>query len=217
MSAVTQKCKNILLDWDGCLAKTLDIWLDAYLELSHSLDIYPTEREVVENAFGKWEEGPKSFGVKDPKKFILDLLRIVNQKFPHVELYPGVSDTLKRLKESGRKIALVTSSKKGSVGPALSNLKIKEVFDALLAKEDVKNFKPDPEIIHKTLTLLNADPKESIIVGDSPHDIQAGKNAGITTVLFFPKENERFYREEDLIKENPDYFIRDFEQLLNLV
>ena len=64
--------------------------------------------------------------------------------------------------------------------------------------------------------LLKAIKNETIILGDNQRDIQAGQAAKITTSLFFPKENERFYKLSELMAYKPDYIFSDFPELLTI-
>ena len=129
---------------------------------------------------------------------------------PYVKLYPDVRETLVKLKNLGKKIAIITSSKKSSILPALKNLRLDNFFDVLLTEEDVIKHKPDPEIVEKSMFLLKAIKTETIIVGDNQRDIHAGQAAKITTALFFPKENERFYKLSELMVYKPSYMFKNF-------
>jgi phosphoglycolate phosphatase-like HAD superfamily hydrolase len=67
------------------------------------------------------------------------------------------------------------------------------------------------------LEILSIPKEEAIMVGDSSKDIEMGKNAGIATVLYFPDKNRSFYEERWLANYSPDYTIRDFRDLLELI
>lgn len=53
------------------------------------------------------------------------------------------------------------------------------MFDATITGDDVSEPKPDPEGIFKAMRALQAVPEETLFVGDSNADIQAGKSAGL--------------------------------------
>ena len=59
--------------------------------------------------------------------------------------------------------------------------------------------------------------EQTIMVGDSTKDIEMGKNAGISTVLYFPDKNRRFYDPEWLESYRPDFKIRDFDELEDIL
>jgi pyrophosphatase PpaX len=51
----------------------------------------------------------------------------------------------------------------------------------IVGADDTERHKPDPEPVHKALALLNATPDATVFVGDSPHDLAAGRAAGVST------------------------------------
>jgi HAD superfamily hydrolase (TIGR01509 family) len=53
----------------------------------------------------------------------------------------------------------------------------------IIAREDTLKQKPAKEHFQKALSMLNMKPNQCIIVGDSIHDVEAGKRLNITTVL----------------------------------
>lgn len=206
----------ILFDWDGCLAKSLDIVLDAYKAVFAVYDIYPDDRTITHEVFGDWN-GPKKLGIKDIDTYTQRFLSKVNEKYPSVTLYKDVYDVLVKLKSKGKKMALITTSKRDSIQPVLINNRLDSMFDVILAAEDVSNHKPDPEIINKAIVRLGGSKDTSILVGDSKSDLGAANNAGIASILFYPKHNERFYKINELKKFKPTYIVNDFKKVLDII
>lgn len=207
--------KYILFDWDGCLAKTLDIWFNSAKDLLIKNNIKFTD-EQISNGFGDWEFA-KKLGVTDNDSFNKKLVADVNEKLKSVELYSGAYDILKKLKLGNKKLALVTTGIKSCVLPALDKYNIKNLFDVILTAEDVVNHKPDPEVVNKAIKLLGAKKEETLIIGDGPKDIATGKAAGITTVSFYPKDNERYYPESDIKSFGADFVINDLLELVKII
>lgn len=215
-----KKYKYILFDWDGTLAKTLDVWLFAYKEVASSLNIdlsKYSDREVVEIFFGKQGEGYKKFGIENIDEVYEKVKSIVDIKVQNVESYNSVGTVLEELRNRGVKMALHTTSNRNLLYPAITNLDFEKYFEIILTKDDVVNPKPNPEVIEKELESLGATKEECLIVGDSDKDIITGKNSGVDTCLYYPNENEKFYRKEFLEKDNPDYLITDLADLLKLI
>ena len=207
----------ILFDWDGGLANTLDLWLRSYRKTFKELAFTPTDREIIKEVFGTWT-GAKKLRVNNLKKFNEKLQENFNSIRDKTKLHDGVKETLLDLKEKGKKLAIVSTSKKQDVViPILKREKLENLFDVILGKEDVKEYKPSPEIIYKALELMNGKKEVAIIIGDSGKDVNAGKNAGIATGVFYPKENEYFYTLEEIKSWQPDYMFRDFKQLLTIM
>jgi len=209
--------KYILLDWDGCLAKTLDLWLNAYLDVFEEEGIKTNVSEVVQRAFGQREKGMENLGSKDPNVSWAKVVALVEKNMTTLELYENVPILLEGLKNNNKKIALLTSSDKKTISEPIKRLRVEKYFDVILTKDDVVNRKPDPEIFLKGLERIGGNKDEAIVIGDSYHDVRGGKNAGIKTVAFYPRENEKFYARKELEIEKPDYFITDLKDLLKIV
>lgn len=90
-------------------------------------------------------------------------------------LLPGAVETLKTLKSMGLKIGLCTISSEKSARYLIERFRIVELFDIIVTRNMVKQVKPNPEHLEAVLKGLNAAPKESIVVGDSPSDIKCAK------------------------------------------
>lgn len=211
-----RKYKYLLFDWDGCLAQTLQIWLGAYKEVFAKFSLYPKEKEITEKVFGDWT-GATKLGIKNMDLFTKETLKIVNKKLPNVALYEYAEEALISFKTKGKKLALLTTSKRSSIHPALKNRKLIDFFDTILTDEDVDKHKPHPEIIEKALSRLKGQKERAVIIGDSAHDLGAAKNAGIDSILFYPDNHKIFYDFEFLKKQDPTYTISHFRELASLI
>lgn len=210
----------IFLDWDGCLAKTLDLWLQAYKDIceERGIDISKmSDTEIVEKSFGKWALGLKNLGIKDYDLAYKEAVDKIMQVYANVVLYPGAEELLIRLKEKGKKIALISSSYRSWLERPLKHQRLEKYFDFVVARDDVRHGKPDPEQIYLAAKNLSANLSKAVIVGDSDGDIKAGKAAKISTVCFYPEANEKFYKKDFLTSLEPDHVIRKLLELLNIV
>lgn len=97
---------------------------------------------------------------------------------PLLHLNPGIVDLLRRLRASGRKLAVNTNA-----GPEqhiiLGNLGIHDQFDMIVTTEDVVQGKPSPEGIQLILTRFGLAPEQAVFVGDSKLDMQAALAANV--------------------------------------
>lgn len=208
--------KYILFDWDGCLANTLPIWLAGYKEIFKQYKISPSDKEIVDQVFGRWE-GPKTFGVNNLEEFTDKLVTEVNKHILCANLHKYVLSTLLSIKKQNKIISIITSSRKSQIQMQLKKHNITNIIDFIISAEDILKHKPDPEGINKILNYFKAPKNQTIIIGDSDKDIIAGKNARITAAVFYPQSNQVYYKKEDLLKLKPDYFFTDFRKLLKIV
>jgi phosphoglycolate phosphatase len=108
------------------------------------------------------------------------------------QLYPEVPELLRRLREQGIKVAIVTRNCGAAVERILAENPL--VYDALLTRDEVTAVKPDPEHLLAALRLLGVQPQRTWMVGDHPMDVQVGRAVGARTaaVLTGAGSPERF-------------------------
>jgi pyrophosphatase PpaX len=203
--------KYYLMDWDGCLAQTLELWLKAYRDTYADYGLSPSDTEIA-SQFGNWN-GPAVFGVKDIDEYTKRLLKRVQPELRVVNLYPGAKEFLEALKKQDYKIALISSSKRDDIKAATAYNNLEHIFDLVLSADDVSEHKPNPEVIYKALDILRGETSQTIIVGDSKSDLGAAQNAMADSALFFPKSHELFYSLENLMSYSPTYVVTSFAEL----
>lgn len=206
--------ETYLLDWDGCMAKTLHSWMSSYIEVYGKRGISITRSEILEKSWGNLALGPKSFGVEDFDQCWQEIVATVRKKVATVDLYAGVLDTLVQLKQAGKKMAIVTSSERSIIQPALIFHGIDSIVEVLVTEEDVTLPKPNPEIIELALKKLGTNKQNAVIVGDTGKDIKAGQAAGTDTILMCHDENREFYDFSEYVKLGPTHTITKFSDLV---
>jgi pyrophosphatase PpaX len=114
-------------------------------------------------------------------------------------------------------MAVVTNSRRATVQPVLSRWQLEHLFDAVLTIDDVSHGKPDPEMIHRALNMLNISPSHAYIIGDSKSDVIAGKRAGIKTIAFSPQDNWKYLALEALRFTEPSHLVHSFGELWDVL
>jgi phosphoglycolate phosphatase len=94
-------------------------------------------------------------------------------------LYPKVVETLDLLMWA--KLAVVSNKPEKFSKQILEGLGIAYRFGAIIGGDTTGTRKPDPAGIFRAMELCGGVPLESVMVGDSPVDIAAGKAAGTFT------------------------------------
>jgi len=131
-------------------------------------------------------------------------------EFDYIHLYPGVIDALRYFHEHLFHIAIITTKFKESAAPCLSYYNINQYFDLIIGLEDVASPKPNPEAVLKALNFFHSH--NAVMIGDNISDLLAGKNAGILTCGV-----NWSYKRDLLIKTNPEFWIKDFYELVQMI
>lgn len=86
------------------------------------------------------------------------------------------------LKERGHTVVLASSAKEDEVDVYLDLLDARDLADAWTTSADVESTKPDPDLVHAAIQRVDARADDSVMVGDTPWDVEAAKQAGVPTV-----------------------------------
>lgn len=127
--------------------------------------------------------------------------------------FPGVVDTLAWARAEGFPTAIVTSKGRGMTKRSLEHVGLGAAFDTVITYEETDLHKPLPDPVLLALTRLGAPSHSALFVGDSPHDMHAGRAAGVTTAaaLWGP------FSRDELAVAAPDIWMSDFHQLPDVI
>ena len=212
-----KRYQYILLDWDGNIAQTIHIWVEACQFSLNRRGITLSESEIASN-LGMVEEYFQNFlDIDEVEGAIADAVIYVKEKLPSVELYPDALEVLEDLHNNGKRLALITSSYHEYIADILEKYDLLKLFDTIIAHDDVEHLKPHPEPLEKAITALKGVHAETVMIGDSVSDLGAALNTGVDSILFYPPEHAKFHDLEELKKLKPTYIIRDFREILDIV
>jgi len=211
------KYSAVIFDWDGTLGMTLHIWLEAYKSELKNLGIELSDQTIIEDFFYEHKKTATKYPNIDFDPYIEKVRKYMISHAPLMKLYSGVNETLEKLQTRGIVLALVSSSPRKLLEEVLELTGLSKFFSAISGFDDIMKHKPDPEPFLYIMEIAKLDPKTTIILGDSPHDIIAAKAAGIDSCLFLPPENKIFYDFDQLKKTNPNYSIETLEEFLELI
>ena len=139
-----------------------------------------------------------------------------------MELLPGVVDGIKVLKNFGFKLIVVTNQPDVARGKTKIEI-VYKLNDFIFHKlqldeikccfhdnsEKCKCRKPKPGMIFEAANQWNIDLSISFLIGDRWRDIEAAKNAGLTSILIDYKYDEK--------KADADFECSNFKQAVNYI
>lgn len=112
-----------------------------------------------------------------------NLVSVYRLHNPELIFIDGVSVVLRRLRDDGKKIAVVTDGHTSMQMRKTAALRLDAYVDSIIYCWDIGAPKPDPAGFVKAIEVMDATIGESVIIGDNPfHDIQPGALLGIDTV-----------------------------------
>jgi phosphoglycolate phosphatase-like HAD superfamily hydrolase len=106
-------------------------------------------------------------------------------------------------------VGIVTSKNRHEVANFLSRFPLQAYLDVIVSSSDTKRPKPHPDPVLKALELTNAQPGNTLFIGDSVYDMKCGKSAGVLTgaALWGP------FGRDVLSAEHPDFLFESPEEV----
>ena len=98
--------------------------------------------------------------------------------------WPHTVGLLRVAKENSCRTGLATLSAREEALHFVRALGLEQTLDVVLAREDVQKGKPDPEIYLLAAQRLDVEPRDCIVIEDSPNGVRAGVAAGMNVVAF---------------------------------
>lgn len=219
--------KAALFDFDGTLVDTTELIYQSLRHASQEVLGHEPSREVLMANVGQplqhqmsalvekeADARARTDGLADE---LLESYFVKNEEL-HEDLikeFPGVEQALARLREASVKIAVVTSKRRRSVEKAVETYPgLGNVAEHFVTMEDTEEHKPKPAPLLKGLELLGGVPvEEAAYIGDSPHDIEAARAAGVTSIgVSWGAFPEKFLKEKQ-----PDYLVPDIDAVVDVL
>lgn len=183
------KYKAILFDMNGVLVDDEHLQEEAFRQTLAKLNVPLSAEDYITFFIGKTDR--KGFeDYLQSLHIVHDTSSLIQQKgkeyenlaFGGIQGYPGVKEFVEAAVQKDLRLAVVTSSMKNEAVSVLAGLGLTDFFSAIVAADDVKNGKPDPEGYLKGAAALAVDPKECIVIEDAPSGIEAARSAGMACV-----------------------------------
>lgn len=213
------KYRNIIFDFDGTLADTAELTVETMHRTNRAMNLPDKSDAECRAMIGyRLEEIPSILWPDKPDlseryaATFREIYKSVKEDFK-VRTYPGVSDTLTRLKRDGIRMAVASSRSKVSLMDLCSELHIVDYFQMIVGGGDVENGKPAPDPVNLVLATQGWDKDETLVVGDMNVDILMGK-AACTVTCGVSYGNGSV---EELRDAGADYLISDFSELQNIL
>jgi HAD superfamily hydrolase (TIGR01549 family) len=114
--------------------------------------------------------------IVERKKQIFDTL------LPGLRATPGARPLLEFLKDRDIELIVATSADDREMNALLRQAGVHDLIPTRTTKDDAGASKPDPDIVHSALARSWARPEHTMMVGDTPYDIEAADRAGIGAI-----------------------------------
>lgn len=205
--------RTVLFDLDGTLIDNFRAIHRAYADVAQMLDLPAMSYQDVMNAVG----GSIAVTIRRliGEARADEAVQLYHQHFPSVmfeglHVYDGVVDLLRALKEKNLRLAVYTNKELSSAQKLLDHLALTPWFDGIFGTVAVPWRKPDPHFTHYVLGKLDAKADSTVMVGDSPFDVETARQGNLAAVYCVTTGS---HSEEQLRPHQPDGIFSGFAEL----
>lgn len=189
---ISNGVKAVLFDIDGVLLDSFNANLKYFRNIfARAGYSRPTKKEYRKAFNTTFTEVLEQLAAPKTKEE-LERLRSIGEAEPYpmrLLKAPREAKNILRLLAKKYKLGIVSGRRRIGVQRYFIFAKTKQYFSAIVSCEDSQNHKPHPEPLLLAAKRLKLRPSECVYIGDSHTDIEAGKAAGMKTMLYGGKRN----------------------------
>lgn len=189
--SVIAKAQAILFDLDGTLIDTAPDFIGVLNRQLQAHGRAPLPPEKIRASVSQGAKAVVALGFADRMNIDSEEFEALRQEFlqnylKHIAdetvLFAGMDALLTTLEARGTPWGIVTNKHSMFTTPLLRALNLDARCKVTICPDMVTHTKPHPEPMLKAAHSLNVRPEACVYVGDHRRDIEAGRNAGMTTV-----------------------------------
>ena len=211
----------VIFDCDGVLVDSEPISISVLVKAMADLGVTITEDQAYERFLGKSLSTLISileteFNVHANEEFLESIRTNLYARFrTELKAMPGIGDAIDAL---GLPCCVASSSQVERIKLSLSVTGLLPKLPNIFSASMVKRGKPAPDLFLYAADQMHVEPRDCIVIEDSPAGIAAAKAAGMTVFAFTGGSHANFagYREE-LDRLSPEVVFDAMPELIHLV
>ena len=213
MSRVAPRYRLLVFDWDGTLADSAAVIVEAIQRACVDLELPMPADSAARYVIG--------LGLHDALRHVAPTLEERDypqlsaryrahylNRDPEIPLFPGVAAMLAALNARGHLLAVATGKSRRGLDRALEQAGIGRHFVATRCADEGLP-KPSPDMLLHLMNHVGTAPAETLMIGDTTHDLLLAANAGVDAVAV----TYGAHPEPALAAEHPCAVVRTLDEL----
>ena len=208
-----------LFDFDGTLVDSMPTYVSAMLRILDENKI-PYDNSIIKIITPLGLNGTSAYyidqlGVNMTREQLICVMKeyMLDAYFHTIPVKPNVPEVLKALKTRGASLNVLTASPHITLDACLKRLGLWELFDNVWSCDDFATTKADPHIYVMAAERLQTSVDRVLFLDDNLNADTTAKTAGISVCGVYDDSSKDYV---DQIKAVTDYYIYDFQELLDL-
>ena len=213
------KYNTYLFDFDGTLVDSMPSFVSVMLRIldenhvTYESDIIKVITPLGYHGTAKYFVD--NFGLKQSEYELVELMNqyAYNEYAYRIQAKPNVIETIKKLKQKGADLNILTASPHIVLDVCLKRLGLFDCFTNVWSCDDFQTTKANPEIYHMAAERIGKAVGEILFLDDNYSADKTAAAAGMKVCGVYDMSSEEYTEE---IKRISDHYIYDFSELLDL-
>lgn len=176
----------IVFDWDGTVMDSTAVIAGSIQAACRDLGLPVPSDEAANHVIGMGLAGALRHAVPDaPEEMVEPLVERYRHHFlardNAIPLFAGAREAIADLHYAGRQLAVATGKSRNGLNRALQATGMRPYFQATRTADETFS-KPHPAMLLEIMDELGVVPERALMVGDTTHDLQMARNAGVDAV-----------------------------------
>jgi len=198
--------KLIVFDWDGTLMDSVDRIVGCMQAASIDANITAPSDDAVKDIIGLGlREALQRLFPDCDSQVHSELTEHYRRHFVYessiaTKLFLGASEVLVSLQSDGYSLAVATGKARRGLEKVLDETKTRHYFAATRCADETKS-KPHPQMLYELMEVLQVQPHQTLMVGDTEFDLEMAAAAGVASVAvdYGAHEQSRLLRHSPLV------------------
>lgn len=183
---MARRLELIVFDWDGTLMDSTATIARAIQLAARDMGVTPPTDTAARHVIGLGLSDALTHAVPDlPLERYGEMSERYRQHYQSnsrsLELFEGIPELLHELKSRGHYLAVATGKSRRGLNDVMAHFGLDSLMDASRCADECFS-KPHPQMLEELLDELGVAPGATVMIGDTTHDLQMAKNAGVAAV-----------------------------------
>lgn len=202
--------KNIIFDWSGVIKDSVATHL---FLVNHVFNAFGVKGITLQEMRENWQQPYMDFYHKYlpnsvSKKQVEDCYRGARLQAPKAIQYPGIKELLEKIERSDKKMFILSSDMAETLYPEIEEFGMERFFTDVFSGEYDKT-----DSTERLISKNSLNKKETVIIGDTEHEVLVGKKSGIRTIAV----TWGYGIEKKLKLSEPDFIVHNLKELESII
>lgn len=196
--------KYIIFDVDGTMIDTEEAVTYGYQSvIFKEFGRYFSDEELLAGSGVPTPQTLAKYGFTDIEKAQKDFYVYLIEGYARSKPFEGILEILDEIKAGNISMGIATSRSNYEVENDSTLQKFINKFDCTVCSDDTVLHKPNPDPLLEAMKRMNADPSETLYIGDTINDRKCAKGAGVKFALALWGSNDAHNIDADIILKKP--------------